>query len=705
MKHGDKNSKFFHFKASQRRRRNFIQGIRDLENNWVEEQEDIADVATNYFGDLFSAGVCDQIGECLNAVSHKVTDDMRQTLSNEFTADEIKEALFQMGPTKAPGPDGMNALFYQKFWHIVGDNVISAVLDFFNSGVLEPEINHTNIVLIPKVMAPEKMLDFRPISLCNVIYKIISKVLANRLKQVLPHIISSTQSAFVPSRLITDNVLVACETLHSMRGRRKGKTGLLALKLDISKAYDRVEWAFLKGIMVKLGFPDNWINWVMTCVSTPTFSVLINGKPFGHITPSRGLRQGDPLSPYLFLLCAEGFSSLLFQAEVEGRLHGVSICKRAPRISHLLFADDSLLFCQATQKEVNEVNGVLQTYASASGQCINLEKSSVLFSSNTLETQKEWTKATLGVKEVEYFESYLGLPTFIGRAKYQTFAFIKDRVWKKLQGWKGKLLSRAGKEVLIKAVAQSIPTYTMGVFQLPVKLCNELSAMCARFWWGQVENERKIHWKSWGVLSQAKKDGGMGFRDLRAFNLALLAKQGWRLMQSHDSLLYQCFKYRYFPRCNFLEASDSPNSSFVWKSLMAAMPILKQGCCWRVGDGSSIRVMEDRWIINYPTNKVLHPPEEQDWEWRVSDLIDQTSRSWDRELVWSKFHRDDAEAICRIPLSHRNVLDSLLWLHTKDGRYSVRSGYYLARQILRSVIGLNVPQGVVAVMCRRSCGS
>ena len=130
----------------------------------MEEQEDIADVATNYFGNLFSAGVCDQFGECLNAVPHKVTDDIRQTLSNEFTVDEIKAALFQMGPTKAPGPDGMNALFYQKFWHIVGDNVISAVLDFFNSGVLVPEINHTNIVLIPKVMAPEKMSNVRPIS-------------------------------------------------------------------------------------------------------------------------------------------------------------------------------------------------------------------------------------------------------------------------------------------------------------------------------------------------------------------------------------------------------------------------------------------------------------------------------------------------------------------------------------------------------------
>ena len=166
---------------------------------------------------------------------------MQQTLTSEYTADEIKAALFQMGPTKVPGPEGMNALFYQKFWHIVGDNVVSAVLEFRNSSYMPPALNHTFIMLIPKIKNPVKVSDFRPISICNVIYKIIAKVMANRLKQILPQIISLTQSAFVPGRLITDNVVVAYEVLHTMQGRKKGKTGALALKLDVSKAYDRVE--------------------------------------------------------------------------------------------------------------------------------------------------------------------------------------------------------------------------------------------------------------------------------------------------------------------------------------------------------------------------------------------------------------------------------------------------------------------------------
>ncbi|XP_075655210.1 putative mitochondrial protein AtMg01250 [Castanea sativa] len=210
--------------------------------------------------------------------------------------------------------------------------------------------------------------------------------------------------------------------------------GSLALKLDISKAYDRVEWGFLKGIMIRLGFPEVWVDRVMCCVTTTSYFVLINGKTYGHITPSRSLRQGDPHSPYLFLLCTEGFTLLLHKAEIEGRIQGVSICRRAPRITNILFADDSLIFCQAKQSEVQVISEILQGYADASGQCINLDKSSIYFSGNTPLEQKNWIKDYLRVKEVDRFETYLGLPMLVGRAKYHSFAYLKDRVWKKLQG-------------------------------------------------------------------------------------------------------------------------------------------------------------------------------------------------------------------------------------------------------------------------------
>ena len=168
----------------------------------------MADVASDYFMNIFKASTCDRMEDCLNTVNQKITDDMMEVLSMPYSSEKVKTTLFQMGPTKALGHDGMNALFYQKFWHIVDNEVTDAVLDFLHAGYMVPDINYTHIVLIPKVKKSEKMADFRPISLCNVIYKIISKVLANRLKLILPQLISPTQSAFVLGCLIIDNMLV-----------------------------------------------------------------------------------------------------------------------------------------------------------------------------------------------------------------------------------------------------------------------------------------------------------------------------------------------------------------------------------------------------------------------------------------------------------------------------------------------------------------
>lgn len=162
--------------------------------------------------------------------------------------------------------------------------------------------------------------DFRPISLCNVLYKLISKVLANRLKKILPDIISPSQSAFVPGRLITDNVLLSYELIHYLNSKRKGKEGLAAIKLDMSKAYDRVEWVFLQNMLIRMGFDIRWVRLIMNCVTSVTYKIKVNGEYTQQILPQRGLRQGDPLSPYLFILCAEGLSAMLQKAEKRGRL-------------------------------------------------------------------------------------------------------------------------------------------------------------------------------------------------------------------------------------------------------------------------------------------------------------------------------------------------------------------------------------------------
>ena len=288
-----------------------------------------------------------------------------------------------MYPLKTPSLDGMPPPFFQKFWSTVGGVVTKTILDFLNLGITPTKFNETHIVLVPKTESPKRVTEYRPINLCNVIYKLASKTLANKLKKILPSIISDTQSAFVKGRLITDNGLVAFEAMHQINLKKSGTIGEMALKLDMSKAYDMVEWACLEKIIEKLGFHSRWRRLMMQCISSVTYVVRVNRKPSGHIIPSIGLCQGDPLSPYLFLICVEGLSTLIKKATANGLLEGVSVCKGGPCLSHLFFADDSLIFCKATIEECEALQKVLSTYEQAFGQQLNCAKTSLFFSPNT----------------------------------------------------------------------------------------------------------------------------------------------------------------------------------------------------------------------------------------------------------------------------------------------------------------------------------
>ncbi|KAK5772714.1 hypothetical protein PVK06_049008 [Gossypium arboreum] len=356
-----------------------------------------------------------KIGDKNKSFFHKfASQSINQCLLATYSEEEVIEALNGMRPTKASGPDGFPGIFFQKYWNIIEKDTCNFYLGILNDGKSLKEIKKTQLVLIPKIVNPSNLKNFRPISLCTVIYKIIAKTIANRLKKVLDGCIDGSQSAFVSGRLITDNVLLAYQVPHYFKNKRSGRNGFMALKLDMSKASDRVEWPFIKG--------------------GPNFN------------PSRGIRQGDPLSPYLFLFYGEGQSALMRLVNQEKKMVGVKVCQSAPPISHLMFADDCILFGEVSDRGIQVIRDILREYESCSGQCVNFEKSSAFFSSNVTDRDKNLVVEALNVRCSTEAERYLGLPNMVGRRKKEAFQVLKDRLKRKIDSWSTRYLSQGGKK-------------------------------------------------------------------------------------------------------------------------------------------------------------------------------------------------------------------------------------------------------------------
>ncbi|XP_026417369.1 uncharacterized protein LOC113312850 [Papaver somniferum] len=358
----------------------------------------------------------------------------------------------------APGPNGFPSGFYKQNLNLLENDVWETVKSFFHSKHLLKEMNHTFISLIPKVNKPTSPADFRPISLCNSNYKIVSKILVNRMKPFLCKLISPYQVAYVPSRNIQNNVVIAHELVHTMKNK-KDRCGVMGLKLDMSKAFDRVEWSFLILVLKKFGFSNHWCQLILRCISTTNISILLNGSSCPSYSPTRGLRQGDPLSPYLFIFCMESFSRYLIHTENNNLIYSLKVTTEAPSISHLLFADDCLLFTKATHVETSNLMSPIKDFSCISGQMLNFEKSTCFFSKNVLPDHCASLIKYMNVRKIELNEKYLGIPLFITRNRTESMSHLNTHHDSRVSNWKGKQLTQSGRSALVQHTLKSSSNY------------------------------------------------------------------------------------------------------------------------------------------------------------------------------------------------------------------------------------------------------
>ncbi|XP_048590909.1 uncharacterized protein LOC125575828 [Brassica napus] len=412
----------------------------------------------------------------------------------------------------------------------------------------------------------------------------------------------------------------------------------------------------------------------MQCVSTVTYSFLINGSPRGRVTPSRGIRQGDPLSPYIFILCSEVLSGLCNKAQEEGTLKGVRVARGCPRLNHLLFADDTMFFLRASKENGEALCRLLKRYEEASGQSINTEKSSINFSRHAPTALKSAIKDALSIQKEGGTGKYLGLPELFGRNKRDLFSSIVDRIKQKACGWSNRFLSTAGNMTMLTSVLSPIPSHAMSCFQLPISLCKRIQSTLTRFWWDTNIGDKKMAWIAWSKLVQPKDSGGLNFRDIQSFNEAFLAKLSWRIINHPDSLLGRVLLGKYCSDESFLECSEKTAISHGWRGVLIGRDIIVNSAGWEVGNGSSINIWEKPWLSCSTQLRPMGPPPREFSHLTVSDLMLPDRNEWDIGMIQRVLPFEE-QRILAIKPSLTGAPDKLSWLSTDTGDYSTKTGY------------------------------
>ncbi|XP_060970646.1 uncharacterized protein LOC133037410 [Cannabis sativa] len=505
-----------------------------------------------------------------------------------------------MSSNKAPGPDGMSVLFFKHYWDSVGSDFCEAV---------------------------------------------ISKIIANRIKPLLPKIICPTQAAFVPGRNIQDNSVIA-----------------------------QLSWGFLDHVLSRFNVPHEFRNWVSQCITTTSLNICLNGGPVGKIFPSSGLRQGDPLSPYLFIWAAEILSRMLENAQNLGIIKGIRLSRGGPLLSHIFFADDLILVGKANTEEAKGYWDCLEKFCSWSGQKVNKMKTSIFFSKNTPNNMKQRIREMLGLGSPEGNVNYLGLPLFRSKQKDADFNFILDNLTTKLHGWKAKTLSKAGRATLIKSVGLALPLYAMQTTKLSNRLARKIDGLVRDFWWGSEKGNKGIHLKAWDKICLPKSLGGLGFRKSKEMNQAFLAKWGWNLLTGNQSLCCRILEAKYLKGKSFLDCVPKASDSWFWKNVTKSRDVIRKGACKRVADGQDTNIWLDPWIAHQKGFTPHSSGRVVSRETKVADLLLQNG-GWNIQKLHSLFNQETISAILTEGVPAGRGKDSWLWTLESNGRFSCKSAY------------------------------
>ena len=479
--------------------------------------------------------------------------------------------LFSMPSNKSPGPDGYPCEFFKLTWSLLAHDFTVAVQSVFQFGVLPKGVNSTILALIPKKTDSLETKDYRPIACCNVIYKVVSKILANRLKLILPRIVTENQSAFIKGRLLMENVLLASELVKEYH--KNDISPWCVMKIDISKSFDSVQWSFVLKSLAALGVPDKFIHWIKLCITTPSFSVQVNGELAGYFQSSRGLRQGCSLSPYLFVLCMNVLSHKIYKAVRKKKFNFHPRCKSLS-LTHLCFADDLMVFVEGKKLSVQGALSVFKEFAVWSGLSINLEKSMV-YMAGVSEVEKgrifsnfPFAQGTLPVRN-------MGLPLMTRVMRRQDYMSLFERIRGKISTWTCKFLSYAGRLQLIKSVLMSIVNFWAAVFRLPSKCMKEIEQLCAAFLWLGPELKTSGAKVAWTSICKTKNDGGLRLRAFKEVNLVCGLKLIWRMLTG-KSLWGRWIKTYLLKGRSFWQVKVTTQSgSWMWRKLLKLREVAK----------------------------------------------------------------------------------------------------------------------------------